>query len=294
MKRRLLRSALFCPGNREKVLLKSLTLKADCYVYDLEDAVSALDKASARDTVSQFVSSHRASSLAASCVIRVNCPLTSEWGESDLQRIAQLAAVDAILLPKVEGATAIDHANEIVQYYRPAGLKPLPVWSMIETPKGVLNAHSIAQHDLVECLVFGSNDLTKELQAKHTLTREPLLYSMSQCILAARAENKLVLDGVHINLNDIDGLSLSCEQGRNLGFDGKTLIHPNQVETANRVYSPSAEELAAALEVVRAWDNASTEGSGGVISVGGVMIEYLHVEQARALISEAKLIGMIK
>jgi citrate lyase subunit beta/citryl-CoA lyase len=142
-------------------------------------------------------------------------------------------------------------------------------------------------------LVFGSNDLTKELRAKHTFSREPLLFSMSQCILAARAERKRVLDGVHINLTDDVGLAASCEQGRNLGFDGKTLIHPNQVLVANDAYSPSSEEVQSALEIVAAWEAASTDGKGGVISLNGKMIEYLHVEQAMIVISEAKEIGII-
>lgn len=163
-------------------------------MFDLEDAVSPLEKINARNTVRQFVTAH-VSSFTASCVIRVNCPLTTEWGSSDLATVAQLASVDAIILPKVEDESTINHANEIMQQYRPAGLNPVPIWTMIETPRGVLNAHGIAKHPLVQCLVFGSNDLTKELRAKHTFNREPLLFSMSQCILAARAENKRVLDG---------------------------------------------------------------------------------------------------
>jgi citrate lyase beta subunit len=202
-----------------------------------------------------------------------------------------------VILPKVEDEASIDHAHDIIQKYRPAGMDPLPIWTMIETPRGVLNAHGIAKHHLVKCLVFGSNDLTKELHAKHTFNREPLLFSMSQCILAARAEKKLVLDGVHIHLNDADGLSASCTQGRSLGFDGKTLIHPNQVDVANIAYSPSAEEVTSALEVVAAWEDASSTsgggGGGGVISVNGKMIEYLHVEQAMIVINDAKEIGMI-
>ena len=259
---------------------------------DLEDAVSPLEKTNARNTVQQFVNTH-VSSLTASCVIRVNCPLTTEWGSSDIATVSQLDAVDAIILPKVEDETVIDHANEIIQKHRSSGLDPVPIWTMIETPLGVLNAHAIAKHPLVHCLVFGSNDLTKELRAKHTFSREPLLFSMSQCILAARAENRLVLDGVHIQLEDSDGLYASCEQGRNLGFDGKTLIHPNQIAVANAAYSPSAEEVAGALDIVAAWKKASTAGKGGVISLNGKMIEFLHVEQAQIVISEAKAIGMI-
>lgn len=292
MKKKLLRSVLFCPGNREKVLLKSLTLPADCFVYDLEDAVSPLEKVNARNTVNKFVN-EQLSSQTASRVVRVNCPVTTEWGSEDLAAVAQMTAVDAIILPKVEDEVLIDQANTMIQQCRPSNLPSLPIWTMIETPKGVLNAHNIAKHPLVHCLVFGSNDLTKELRAKHTFNREPLLLSMSQCVLAARAEKKRVLDGVHIHLTDAEGLIASCDQGRNLGFDGKTLIHPNQVQAANDAYSPSPEEVKSALEVVAAWDAASAAGAGGVISLNGKMIEYLHVEQAKIVISEAREIGLI-
>jgi citrate lyase beta subunit len=155
-----------------------------------------------------------------------------------------------VVLPKVEGEGVIERAGEVIRRHRPSGMKPLPMWAMIETCKGVLNVHSIAKHPLVHCLVFGSNDLTKDLRAKHTPQREPLLFSMSHCILAARAEHKRVMDGVHIELQDLEGLRLSCEQGRNLGFDGKTLIHPTQIDIANAAYSPTGEDVAAAHSIV--------------------------------------------
>ena len=292
MKKKLLRSVLFCPGNREKVLAKSLTLNADCFIYDLEDAVSPTEKNVARNVVSGFVTTH-ASTLAASCVVRVNCPTNTEWGPSDLTEISKLDFVDAVIIPKVESHAVIDYAIDLIKRSRPSVLKPLPIWTMIETPKGVLNAQNIAEHPLVDCLVFGSNDLTKELQAKHTASREPLLFSMSQCILAARAEKKHVIDGVHSNLTDMQGFEAACEQGRDLGFDGKTLIHPNQINTANDVYSPTAEDIQEALNIVAAWEEAAVKGQGGVISLNGRMIENMHVEQAVVVIRNAKNIGLI-
>jgi len=272
--------------------LKSLSLPADAFVFDLEDAVAATDKVKARKTVCDFVITH-ASSLTATCAVRVNCPLSTDWGASDLEAVGRIEGVDAVILPKVEDHHSINRASEIINLYRPQGLKPLPIWTMIETPRGVLNAHAIAKHLSVHCLVFGSNDLTKELHAKHTFHREPLLFSMAQCILAARAEKKRVLDGVHLHLQDAEGLRASCEQGRNMGFDGKTLIHPNQVDAANKAYSPSAQEVTDALEVIAAWEAAAARGQSGVLSISGKMIEQLHVDEAHIVIREAREAGSI-
>ena len=266
VKKRLLRSVLFCPGNREKVLQKTLSLNADGFMYDLEDAVGPTDKESARRIVKSFVSTN-ISGISSSLVVRVNCPRSTEWGEADLKEMSSLEAIDAIVLPKVETQESIDYAHEIIKSNRPSSFRELPIWTMIETPRGVLSSHQIAKHPLVHCLVFGSNDLTKELRAKHTPDRQPLLFAMSQCIMAARAEGKRVLDGVHVNLDRQSGLEESCAQGRNLGFDGKTLIHPNQIDAANKAYAPSREEIELARKIVMAWEDASSKGISGVLSV---------------------------
>lgn len=296
--------------------------KADVVVLDLEDAVAPSRKADARSSLKSFfslpsvsgsssssssgsgssfnssdISSVAPSSRRADIVVRVNCPKSSPWGVDDLALLSQLlrsqgaeGSISAVLLPKVESSAGATSAREQLN---DGGSTPL--WAMIETARGVINCVEIARSEAVEGLVFGSNDLTKDLRAQHTPSREPLLYAMSRCVLAARSEGKAVLDGVHIDIKDLSGLRDSCAQGRALGFDGKSLIHPMQVPVANECFSPSAAELAHAHAVVAAWDaaagsGADSSGSGsreqGVIVVNGQMIEALHVEQARLLLQE--------
>lgn len=209
-----------------------------------------------------------------------------EWGKEDLSIMMQMKnrqSISALLLPKVETDDEVELVSK--QIYSETGTR-IPLWAMIETPKGVLNASSIAGHPLIDCLVFGSNDLTKEIHAKHTPEREPLLYSMSHCILAARASKKFVLDGVHTNLQDMEAFKASCLQGRNLGFDGKTLIHPSQIEMANEMYSPSKEEIDFAVKIVKTWRNGD-----GVVKVDGKMIELLHYEEAKEVLQFALSTG---
>jgi len=221
----------------------------------------------------------------------------------------------AVLLPKVN---SLQHIESILRQHRAQGLltpiitksndkncstsnsnsKPLskddsfifpPLWAMIETAQGVINAEAIASSTSVTALVFGSNDLTKELKAKHTPSREPLLYAMSKTINAARAYNKYVIDGVHLDIQDDDGLIASCIQGRNLGFDGKSLIHPNQVEITNNYFSPSESEILLAERIVAAYTEAISQGKG-VCTVDGKMVEYLHVCNAQYILDTTKLI----
>ncbi|KAJ1442346.1 citryl-CoA lyase [Ochromonadaceae sp. CCMP2298] len=285
MSRRLLRSVLFCPGDKQRALAKAVTLPTNAVVFDLEDAVAPDNKILARSTVDQFLRSLEDRKNSPVHIVRVNCPFTTEWGEGDLKMLAGIQNVDAVILPKVEDEIGFDLINSILAE-NSTRQKPLPIWAMIETARGVLNAAAIARSSSVECLVFGSNDLTKDLRAKHTPCRQPLLYAMSHVILAARAEGKLVLDGVHIELNDPEGLRVSSEQGRNLGFDGKTLIHPSQVAIANAAFAPSVWEVEAARRVVAGWAEAVADGRG-VCVVDGRMVEALHVEQARIVLAEA-------
>lgn len=193
--------------------------------------------------------------------------------------------MSAILLPKVESCKSIEVVSSLI--YESHG-SHIPLWAMIETPRGVLNAPSIAEHNDIKCLVFGSNDLTKDIKAKHTPQREPLLYAMSHCILAARCADKLVIDGVHSNFLDMEGFRNSCFQGRNLGFDGKSLIHPSQINLTNELYSPSIEEIEFAGKVVKAWK----EGTG-VIKVEGKMIELLHYHEALDVLRFAEAAGIL-
>mmetsp|Transcript_11719 Transcript_11719/g.17754 ORF Transcript_11719/g.17754 Transcript_11719/m.17754 type:complete len:289 (-) Transcript_11719:38-904(-) len=280
MSRRLLRSALFCPGDKHKALKKASTLPCDGIVFDLEDAVGPDNKITARDTVATFLNIEQ---FNATRVVRINCPKTTEWGEEDMEIISQVDNIDAVVLPKVEDIETIEFAEYLM------GSRKIPLWTMIETAKGVLRADAIASHPSVHCLVFGSNDLSKDLRAKQTPSREPLLYSMSQCILSARAHGKMVLDGVHMDLKDNDGLVASCVQGRSLGFDGKTLIHPSQIAAANDAYSPSEEEISHARRVVNAWKEAKEAGKSLAV-VDGKLVEELHVEQAFNVLKEAELI----
>lgn len=279
MSRRLLRSVLFCPADKDRALVKAIGLPTDAIVFDLEDAVSPNNKLYARQSICNFLNSHPSRPAR---IVRVNCPLTTEWGKEDLKAVANLS-IDGVILPKVENSESIKYAVDIIDQFRK---QMLPIWTMIETAKGVQNSAIIARDPGVHCLVFGSNDLTKDIRAKHTPGREPLLYSMSQCIIAARSERKLVLDGVHIDINDLDGLLASCIQGRNLGFDGKTLIHPNQVSTANAAYSPSAAEIEMSRKIVEAWNIAKRENKG-VVTVDGTLVEALHMEQAQLILDMA-------
>ena len=218
--------------------------------------------------------------------VRVNCPKTTSWGKDDILSVLKAPLPDALIIPKVDDETIVALFKDL---QKTAGAGPVPLWCMIETAKGVLNADRIAAEDGVHALVFGLNDLTKELKARHTPSREPLLYSMSRCILAARAAGKQVIDGVHLDIHDEAGLVRSCIQGRELGFDGKSLIHPNQVDVTNQHFSPSPVELELARKYVTAYDAARAEGKA-VAVVDNRMIEELHVIQAQQMLADAERI----
>lgn len=300
---RLLRSALFCPGDKERALAKACALsgadRPDAVIMDLEDAVVPANKVQARRQVVRFLESRCSSSGgqgqggAPSVVVRVNCPATTEWGGEDIKELASLQrafprALEAVVLPKVDAHAVLDRT---LQLFREAGATPPPpLWTMIETPRGVLNSAIVAAHPSVECLVFGANDLTKELRSRHTPDRAPLVFAMSQCILAARAHGKLVLDGVFNSITDDAGLRRVCEQGRDLGFDGKSLIHPNQVAAAHASFSPSPEEVAAAQKVLDAWEAAVREGKSLAV-VDGKLVEALHVAEAQRVVLTARALA---
>jgi citrate lyase subunit beta/citryl-CoA lyase len=236
------------------------------------------EKAEARETVLRFLQDNRADIRSKFVALRINDPASSV-GAQDLEAIAKLGGelpLSAIVLPKVESPDAAASASRALK-------NALPVWCMIETARGVLAAPHIAAVPQVSTLVLGSNDLTKDLRARHTPSREPLLYSMSTCVLAARAHRKAVLDGVHIHIDDDAGLRAACKQARDIGFDGKTLIHPKQVDITNEVFSPSQEELKYAQKVVSAWEAAQQAGTG-VVLVDGKLVEQLHVDDAVRLL----------
>ena len=277
------RSLLFMPGANARALEKSRELSADGLIFDLEDAVAPDAKAGARAAVAAAVG--QGGYGRRELVLRVNA-LDSEWGEGDLAAAAGMA-IDAVLLPKVESA---ERVRDTVARLDRAGAVGLAVWCMIETPRGVLAAAEIAgSSPRVAALVMGTSDLTKDLQARETPGRAPLLTSLGLVLLAARAHGLAALDGVHLDLADDTGFAAACAQGRTLGFDGKTLIHPKQIVPANVAFAPSEGEVAQAKKIIAAHEAALAAGKG-IVVVDGRLIENLHVEAAQRIIALAEAI----
>jgi citrate lyase subunit beta/citryl-CoA lyase len=267
------------PGDNERALEKAREIPADALILDFEDAVAPASKEEARRHVCRAVASggygHRL------VTIRVNSRGTT-WHDDDLRAVAA-AGPDAIVVPKVGSAAQV---LEIEAALAAAGApEKTRIWAMLESPSAVLRAHEIAaSSERLTVLVMGTNDLVKELYAEHVPGREPLLTSLSLSLLGARAAGKTILDGVYNDLRDLEGFEAECAQGRRLGFDGKTLIHPGQVEICNRVFSPSDAELEHARRVIDAFEQAERAGAG-VITIDGRLVENLHVESARRVLS---------
>lgn len=278
------RSLLYMPGSNARALEKAKGLPADGLILDLEDAVAPDAKELARAQVAAAVRAggygHR------ELAIRVN-GLDTPWGEADV-RAAAAAGPDAILLPKVESAAQVARLEALM---RMAGAPvTCAIWCMLETPLGILRAEEIAgASGRVAVLVMGTSDLAKDLHARHTALRLPMLTALSHCLLAARAHGKAILDGVHLDLADAEGFRAACLQGLELGFDGKTLIHPSQVEPCNEIFAPGAEEVTQARRIADAFAAAGAEGKG-VVLVDGRLVENLHVENARRTLALAAAI----
>ena len=281
------RSLLFMPGANPRALDKARELPADGLIFDLEDAVAPDAKETAREAVAAALAQGGYGKR--ELVLRVNA-LDTEWGEDDLRAAASMP-LDAVLLPKVESA---ERVRETVARLDRAGAPPgLVVWCMIETPRGVLAAAEIAgASSRVAALVMGTSDLTKDLRARETPDRLPLLTSLQLVLLAARAHNLAALDGVHLDLADEAGFAAFCAQGRALGFDGKTLIHPKQIAPANAAFAPSMEEIAQARKIIAAHAAALTAGKG-IVVVDGRLIENLHVKAARDTVALAEAIAAL-
>ena len=213
--------------------------------------------------------------------IRINCPISTEWGKEDAIQSSSLPNIDAIIIPKVDN---IQLLNEAINY-----TNNKPIWAMIETCKGVINCESIADHNSVECLVLGGNDLTKDMKAKFTKNRSHLLYSMSKTVLAARAANKLAIDAVYMDIKDTDGLQSDCELGRDFGFDGKSLIHPDQISITNQIYGVCEADIQYATKVIDTWNKAIAKGDS-VAVLDNKLIEYLHFHEATAVLKKALVI----
>lgn len=279
------RSVLYMPGSNPRALDKGRTLPADGLILDLEDAVAPDAKPAARAAIRDAVAAGGYGRR--ELVIRTN-GLATPWGYDDLV-MAATSGADAVLLPKVESPDLVRQADAVL---RAAGAPDsLSIWCMMETPLGILNVREIAgASPRLGALVLGTSDLAKDLHAAHTRDRLPMLTSLGLCLLAARAYGLAVLDGVHLDLNDDAGFAESCRQGLELGFDGKTLIHPKTIAACNAIFAPGEEEVAHAHRIIDAHAEATAQGKG-VVLVDGKLVENLHVENARRLVALAEAVA---
>lgn len=277
------RSVLYMPGANTRALEKAKSLSADSLILDLEDAVAPDAKAAARENIYAALESGFGYREA---VVRINS-LNTQWGMEDLKFFAKSKA-DAILLPKVESAVQIQEAAKLLAQIHPT--HKLTIWAMIETPMAIFKLPEICSaHPLLETLVLGTSDLVKDLHARHTPGRVESLTALSLSVLAARAHHLCVLDGVHLSLDDEAGLIASCVQGRDMGFDGKTLIHPNQISAANEIFGPSPAEIDEAKQRIAAYDAAISSGAG-IAVLNGKLIEELHIQDAKRILALAEAI----
>lgn len=280
------RSVLYMPAANERALEKAKTLPADAIIFDLEDAVAPDAKQAARANAVAAASSldygHR------ELTIRCN-GLDTRWGAEDLAAAANSGA-SAVVIPKVASVSTLDMVSSLLDAAgAPARMK---IWAMIETPTAILDVRAIVAHPRVAVLVMGTNDLARELRAALIPGRHPLLAHLATALLATREAAKVILDGVYNDIKDLDGFRSECVQGAEMGFDGKTLIHPGQVEIANEVWAPTVDEVAHARRVIDAFEKGLSEGRG-VVTVDGRMIENLHVDNARRAIAVADAIAAL-
>lgn len=271
------RSVLYIPAANARAMEKARGLPVDAIIFDLEDAVAASEKAAARATLADALAEDYGPRTR---LVRVNGADT-EWGAADLTAVADMAC-DGVLLPKVGSPEVLAAAAEKVP--------GKPLWAMMETPAAVLNAAAIAAAPGLAGFVMGTNDLAKDLGCRFRPDRLPLMLALQTCLTAARAHGLICVDGVYNAFKDTEGLAAECEQGRDLGFDGKTLIHPAQVETANRVFAPAGAEVDLARRQIEAWNAAQAEGKG-VAVVDGRIVENLHIVTARAILAKAEAIA---
>lgn len=279
------RSMLYMPASNARALEKAKTLAADGLIFDLEDAVAPDAKVAARKAACAAAGSKDYGRR--ELLIRVN-GLDTEWCKEDVIAAAASGAA-AIVLPKVNRADDV----KVVADWLAAAQAPadMAIWAMMETPLGILNAREVAQSSpRLIGLCVGTADLSKDLHCAHPADRWPMLSAIQHCILVARAYGILILDGVHVDLNDDEGLDAACRQGRVLGFDGKTLIHPKQIGVANAVFGPGADEIDRARRMVAAFDEARARGQGLAV-LDGKIVEVLHVAEAKRLLAQADMIA---
>ena len=274
------RSVLYMPGANERAMEKARGIDCDGVIFDLEDAVAPEVKPDARERIAAAISAGGYGYR--ELVVRAN-GLDTPWGAGDIARMAALP-IAAMLFPKVE---TVAQVAEIVARVDAAGGAELAVWIMIETPRGVQNVEALAaSSDRVTVLAMGTSDLVKDLRGRHRADRAGVTYALQRSVIAARAAGKEILDGVHLDFRDADSFRAACEQGRDLGFDGKTLIHPTQVPVANAVFGPSAEEIDFARRAREAWEAARAAGRG-VAEVDGRLVENMHVAEAERTLAFA-------
>lgn len=278
------RSALYIPGSNQRALDKARSLPADVLILDLEDAVAPENKALARDNIAAAltVGGYGGREI----VVRINAR-DSQWWQDDLDWAAGCGA-DAVLLAKTDSPATVTAGADALQA---AGARDdLALWAMIETPTGVLNAAGIAgASPRMAALVMGTSDLLKDLGGQPMPGREPLLVALGLSLLAARAHGLAILDGVHPDLGDQEGYRSTCQQGVELGFDGRTVIHPRQLEQANRLYAPSKSEIVAARALIEAFRAAETGGHAVTVHEGR-LVERLDVERAEHLLAMSQAI----
>jgi len=279
------RSILYMPGSNARALEKARSLPADGVILDLEDSVAPDAKEEARKMVTDALEAGGYGKR--EILLRVNGADTP-WGTEDLVAAATSGA-DAVLLPKIDSAKQVQEAEALLK--ESGAPETLSIWCMMETPAGILHAEAIAKASgRLEGYVMGTSDLTKDLQAAHTSMRLPMLTSLGICLLAARAFNLAIVDGVYLDLGDEEGFTNACRQGAELGFDGKTLIHPKQIKPANTIFAPSQDEVTFSHKIIDAHKEAVAEGKG-VVVVDGKLIENLHVLNAERIVQMSQAIA---
>ena len=273
---------LYIPASRPRALEKAAGLAADAIIFDLEDAVAPGEKLAARATLATCLTATDYGRRLR--LVRIN-GFDTEWGRADAAAFAAHPGVDAILVPKVSAASDLTAVAQVAP--------DKPLWAMMETPLGVLNAAAIAGQDRLHGIVMGTNDLAKDLGARARPDRLALTTGLGLAVLAARAYGRLIVDGVFNAYRDVEGLAAECEQGRDMGFDGKSLIHPDQLEAANRIFAPSPAELDLARRQIEVFKAATAAGQG-VAVLDGKIVENLHIVTARALIAKARAIAVMQ
>ncbi|MGJ8594293.1 HpcH/HpaI aldolase/citrate lyase family protein [Sulfitobacter sp.] len=275
-----LRSVLYIPGSKPRALDKARGLPADAIIFDLEDAVIPEEKVAARATLADALETGGYGNRMK--IVRIN-GLDTEWGADDAKAAASMGA-DAILLPKVNSPADLDALAAMTG--------DIPLWAMMESPLGMLNAAAIAAHPKLQGMVMGTNDLAKELQTRPRADRLPMMTGLGLCVLAGKAYGIALIDGVYNAFKDDEGHRVECDQGRDMGFDGKTVIHPAQLDVANEAFSPSEAEVELAQRQIAAFEECEATGQG-VAVVDGKIVENLHVATARETLAKLDAINAL-